>query len=217
MPRRKSLLTVIRDVVQEQVQETEQQKREAGAGPQLYPRFASGHYGQCPSASQGRPEQHTVAALHGPPGWVQHSQVETPDGGWHKSAWPGQPPAQFGNVPPQACAVGMHSQTVDVGLARRQAKPGGQSPPHTPGEPESMHCLVVVVVLVVGVVVVVPPRIFSTGTQSIFGGPTVTSSSWNWSRKVTAIAGGAGGKRPVSLLQSPEGAGFAVVGVHCFT
>ena len=77
--------------------------------------------------------------------------------------------------------------------------------------------MVVVVVIVVVVVVVVPWRIFNTGTQSSFGGPTVTFSSWNWSRKVTAIGGGAGGKPPVSLLQSPPGAGLTGVGVHCFS
>ena len=41
----------------------------------------------------------------------------------------------------------------------------------------SMHSLVVVVVVVVGVVVVVLWRIFNTGTQSSFGGPTVTFSA----------------------------------------
>ena len=41
----------------------------------------------------------------------------------------------------------------------------------------SMHWMVVVVVIVVVVVVVVPWRIFNTGTQSSFGGPTVTFSA----------------------------------------
>jgi len=70
------------------------------------------------------------------------------------------------------------------------------------------------VVVVVVVVVVVTPRIFSTGTQSIFGLLSVTSSVWNWSIKVAVIAGGTGGKRPISLLQSKFP---AVVGVHSFT
>ncbi len=103
---------------------------------------------------------------------------------------------------------------VEVGLEKRQVNPVPQSPPHMGGlVPGWMpHCLIVVVVVGGDVVVVV--GFFTTGTQSIFGGPTVTSSSWNWSRKVTAIGGGTGGKRPVSLLQSKLP---AVVGVHCFT
>ena len=64
----------------------------------------------------------------------------------------------------------MHSQMLDVGLEKRQARPGPQSPPHMGGLVPGWiaHILVVVVVLDVAVVVVVT-RIFSTGTQSIFG------------------------------------------------
>ena len=104
-----------------------------------------------------------------------------------------------------------------AGAILTQASGDGQSPPHVGGLLPAIcpHGLVVVVVGGGVVVVVVPCRILSTGTQSIFGLPTVTSSVWNWSIKVAAIAGGTGGKRPVSLLQSKSL--VPATGVHCFT
>ncbi len=160
-------------------------------------------------------EQHSPLEAHGAPAILQqpHGMVGVVA---HCCAWPGQNPVHAAPCIPQGVS---HVHWGVVGEPTlTQANGGGQSPAHIPGPPApgwKWHGMVVVVVVGTGrVVVVVPGRIFSTGTQSIFGGLTVTSSSWNWSRSVTATAGGAGGKRPVSLLQSNPP---AVVGVHCFT
>ena len=116
-------------------------------------------------------EQHWPSVVHGTPGLKQQVQGLVP-AEWHCCCGLGQRPPQV--APVSWHGVSLHMHMVPV---HRQVCRVGQSPPHTGGLPFwSPHTLVVVVVLVVAVVVVVPWRIFSTGTQSIFGLLRVTFS-----------------------------------------